>query len=91
MLHAMIRPVEEFKTEVKGEGLEEIYERLEEARPEGFDLILAPVAMAKGETAITAVGSFAKRDGLRVIEADNMVALRALLPEGWQMLNVYKD
>ncbi|EQM81796.1 MULTISPECIES: hypothetical protein [Microbacterium] len=33
-------------------------------------------------------GKFQRRDGLREIEAENMDALIALVPEGWQLLSV---
>lgn len=91
MLHATIRRVETFEIDVKGEGLPAVHEALDAARPEGFVLAKAPVAMAKGETAITAHGTFVRRDGLREISAETFDELRALVPEGWQMLGVIRD
>ncbi|WP_053352237.1 hypothetical protein [Leucobacter musarum] len=91
MLHATIRQIELVQAEVTGEGLPEVQEKLAAARPEGFDLILAPVAMLKGQTAISAVGTYARRDGLREIEAETLDQLRAQVPDGWQLLNVRRD
>lgn len=91
MLRAQIRSTETRTVDVKGEGLEEIYAALSEARPDGYDLAKAPVAMGAGETAITANGTFVRRDSLRDIEAETMGELHGLVPEGWQMLYVLRD
>ncbi|UOQ58541.1 hypothetical protein MUN78_06885 [Leucobacter allii] len=91
MLRATIRQIETTTTEVKGEGLEDVREQLENQRPAGFALISAPVSMAKGETAITATGTYARRDGLQEITGETMAELRALVPAGWQMLSVIRD
>ena len=90
MLHATIRPVEKYETEVTGESLEQIQEQLEAGCPEGFHLVQAPVAMAKASTVITAKASYMRRDSLREIEAETMPELEALVPEGWQMLFVLR-
>ena len=86
MLHATIRQVEKHETEVAGESLEEIQEQLAANCPEGFELVEAPVAMAKASTQITAKATYMRRNNLREIQAETMPDLEALVPEGWQML-----
>ncbi|WP_053386982.1 hypothetical protein [Leucobacter japonicus] len=88
MLIATIRKLETVTVEVAGEGLPEIQELLEQHRPEGFDLTSAPVAMLKGQTAITATGTYSKRDGLQEIEGADLADVRSKVPDGWQILNV---
>ncbi|MBL3686792.1 hypothetical protein D3248_07490 [Leucobacter zeae] len=91
MLRATIRLDEQLQVDVEGESLESIHEQLLAARPEGFDLTLAPVAMAKASTLISATGTFVRRDTTREIEAESMEALRAQVPEGWRLLHVIRD
>ncbi|QAB18808.1 hypothetical protein Leucomu_13600 [Leucobacter muris] len=88
MLLTTIRQVESVAIEVKGEGLPEVQEQLEKNRPEGFVLVQAPVTMKKGETAITALGTYARRDATREVEGSSYAELRAAAPAGWQMLSV---
>jgi len=91
MLRATIRLEEELQVDVQGESLESIHEQLAAARPEGFDLTLAPVAMAKASTLISARGTFVRRDTTREIQAETMDELRAQVPEGWRLLHVIRD
>ena len=88
MFTGTIRPVETVTIEVEGHSLAEIQEALAKQTPDGFELTDAPVRMAKGTTLISAVGKFARRDGTREIEADDIAALRAKVPEGWQLLTI---
>ena len=88
MLIGLMRPVETQSFDVQGASLEEIHDNLMAHRPEGFDLISAPVVMAKRDTTINATGTFARRDQVTEIEADDLTALRAKVPEGWQLLSV---
>ena len=88
MLTATIRRVETVTVEVAGEGLDAVKAQLEAARPAGFDLVSAPVAMRAGTTALTATGVFARRDEVGEIEAETMDDLRKLIPEDWQMISV---
>lgn len=88
MLTATIRRVETLSVDVAGEGLEAVQAELEAARPAGFDLVQAPVAMQKGKTAITARGTYERRDEMQEIEAPSYAELRAAVPAGWQMLSV---
>jgi hypothetical protein len=88
MLYATIRLAETHQVTVEGESLGEIQQHLREKCPDGFVLTLAPVSMAKASTAITATGTYARRDEVQEIEAPSYAELRAAVPEGWQMLSV---
>ncbi|WP_217177018.1 hypothetical protein [Streptomyces sp. AC495_CC817] len=88
MLIGLMRPVETASFPVEGASLEEIQTRLEEHRPEGFDLVSSPVEMIKGAAVLKATGTFARRDQVTEIEADDLDALQAKVPEGWQLLSV---
>lgn len=44
--------------------------------------------MAKKDTTMTAEGTIAGRDGVTEIQADDMAALQAKVPEGYQLLSV---
>ncbi|WP_243229192.1 hypothetical protein [Microbacterium sp. CIAB417] len=83
-----MRPVETTSVPVEAADLAGVQEQLAAHRPDGFDLISAPVEMIKGAAVLKAVGTFARRDQVTEIEADDMAALRAKVPEGWQLLNV---
>ncbi|KAA9135220.1 hypothetical protein [Microbacterium caowuchunii] len=86
MLIGLIRPIETRTVEVKGEGLRAIAEQL--AAPEGWELVSAPALPAKGTTELHATATFARRDGLQQIEAEDRDALLAKVPEGWQLLSI---
>lgn len=83
-----MRPVETTSVPVEGASLEEIQQRLEAHRPAGFDLISSPVEMIKGAAVLKSVGTFARRDQVTEIEGDDIAALQAKVPEGWQLLNI---
>ena len=91
MLRATIRSTETRTTEVEGEGVEEIHALLDAQRPEGFELIIAPVTMSKASKTITATGTYERRDGVQMIEGETMDDLRSQVPEGWRMLHVIRD
>lgn len=88
MLTGTIRPIEARTVTVEGESLAEITTILTEQTAPGWELTAAPVAMAKGTTTMTATAVFERRDGLRDIEADDMPALEAKVPDGWLLLSV---
>ncbi len=88
MLRATIRLVETVELEASGESLEEVHAQLEANRPEGFDLVKAPVKMGKTGGVITATGTYQRRDQRQEIEAPTMAELNALVPDGWMMLHV---
>ena len=83
-----MRPVETQSFPVESPDLAGIQTQLDELRPEGFDLVSSPVEMIKGAAVLKAVGTFARRDPVTEVEADDMESLRAKIPEGWQLLNV---
>lgn len=85
-MRAFIRKVEHITVEVAGAGLPEIAAELQKLRPEGFDLVSSPVTMKAGSTALSAVGTFARRDEVREIEGTNRAELLAAVPDGWQLL-----
>lgn len=87
-MRAMIRRIETQQVEVSGEGLPDVQAQLEAATPAGFDLVSAPVAMKSGSTAISATGTYERRDEVREIEGATMHDLRAQTPEGWKMMYV---
>ncbi|MEN0021975.1 MAG: hypothetical protein AAGC61_01750 [Microbacterium sp.] len=88
MLVAMIRPIEKTTADVIGTTLEDVITQLDAQSRPGFDLVSAPVRMLKGEAKMEATGTFSRVDGVREIEADDMPALQAKVPEGWRMLSV---
>ncbi|WP_298040802.1 hypothetical protein [uncultured Microbacterium sp.] len=88
MLIGLMRPVEVQTFDVESADLAGVQNQLEALRPEGFDLISAPVRMIKGAPVLEATGTFARRDGIREIEGDDMDALLAQVPDGWQLLSV---
>ncbi len=88
MLIGVIRPVESQTATVQAEELDEIQDLLAARTPDGWQLAAAPVAMAKKDTILTAEGTIVRRDGVREIEADDMAALEAKVPEGYALLSV---
>lgn len=88
MLIGLMRPVEVQSVSLEGTDLADIQSQLEAQRPEGFDLVSSPVEMIKGAAVLKAVGTFARRDQVTEVEADDMDALLAKVPDGWQLLNV---
>lgn len=87
-MRAMIRRIETQQIDVSGEGLPEVQAQLAAATPAGFDLVSAPVKMKSGSTAISAIGTYERRDETREIEGETMDQLRAQTPEGWRILYV---
>jgi hypothetical protein len=88
VLIGLMRPVETTSVAIEATDLADVQTQLEAQRPDGFDLISSPVEMIKGAAVLKAVGTFARRDQVTEIEADDMAALEAKVPEGWQLLNV---
>lgn len=90
MLVATIRPAESRTVTVEGESIPELRADLKAQTPPGWDLVDAPVTMKAGGVR-TIEARYQRRDGVREIEADDMVALAAKVPDGWQMLSVIRN
>ena len=88
MLIGLIRPLESKTFTVQGLELDEVQDLITAQSPEGWETASAPVAMAKKDTILTATATVVRRDGLREIEAEDMDAMHALVPEGYQLLSV---
>ncbi|MFL1999510.1 hypothetical protein [Microbacterium sp. A1-JK] len=88
MLIGTIRPVETRTFDVEGKSLDDIQEKLEALRPEGFDLVKSTAHPVKGTMLLSSVGTFARRDGAREIEADNRATLDAKVPDGYELLTL---
>lgn len=88
MLIGLMRPVESRSVDVEAADLAGVQQQLAGHRPEGFDLVSAPVEMIKGAAVLKATGTFHRRDQVTEVQADDMDALHAKVPEGWQLLNV---
>lgn len=88
MLIALVRPTETVTVDVVGTTLEDVTAQLEARKQPGFDLVSAPVRMLKGEAKMEAMGTFKRVDGVREVEAGDMGALTAKVPDGWEILSV---
>lgn len=88
MLIGMIRPRGTQTADVTGTSLEDVQQQLGELAPAGYELVNAPATMIKGAPLIKTTGTFERRDEVTEIEADDMDALEAKVPEGWQLLSV---
>lgn len=88
MLIGLIRPLETHTVTLKGEDLADVRGQLTAQAPAGWDLVSAMATMEKAGAERSVEGKFERRDGMREIEADDMTALQALVPEGWRMLSV---
>lgn len=88
MLIGLIRPLESQTFTVQGRELDEIQDLITAQAPAGWETASAPVAMAKKDTILTATATVVRRDGLQEIEAETFDELRALVPDGYQLLSV---
>lgn len=88
MLIGLIRSTETRTVELEGESLQDIREKAAAATPAGWELLSAPVRMRKGSTILDATATIARRDQTREIEADDMPALQAKIPDGTQLVHV---
>lgn len=87
MLIGLIRPVESRNITVEGTDIPELRARLLAQAPDGWELVAAPVTMKSGGIRILQ-GRIQRFDGIREIEAEDMDALTAQVPEGAQLLSV---
>lgn len=88
VLTGIIRPTDTRTLEVQGHSLAEITDTLHAQTPAGWELTDMPVRMENGTTLLTATAIFARRDGQETIEAADMTALRAKVPDGYTLVNV---
>lgn len=88
MLSAVIRPIETVTIELVGESLEDLQQQIAAKTPHGFHIASAPARMIKGSTSIETTATFRRVDSEREIEAVDMDALAAQVPDGWRMLSV---
>lgn len=88
MLIGLMRPRQTRTFDVEAADLAGVQTQLAAQRPDGFDLVSAPVKMIKGAAVLKATGTFHSRDRIEQIEAEDMDALHAKVPDGWQLLNV---
>lgn len=88
MLIGRIRDARTVTVDVEGDSLEEITKQLAERAPEGFELVSAPARMRKGSITLDTTGTFQARGVVQEIEGPDIDALRAQVPEGWQLLSV---
>lgn len=90
MLFALIRPAELRTATVEGTELPELRQQLTDGLPEGWDMVSAHVEMKPGGIRVVE-GRFRRRDEPSEIEAEDMDALQAKVPEGWQLLSVRRS
>ncbi|ALJ22031.1 hypothetical protein [Microbacterium sp. No. 7] len=90
MLIGRIRPVEIHALTLEGVDAADIRAQAEAATPAGWELVAMPVVPVKGSPRMSAAVVFARRDGVKDIEADTMPALEARVPEGWELLSVQR-
>lgn len=88
MLIGLLRPTETRTVELEGESLADVAGKAAAETPAGWELLSAPVRMRKGSTILDATATIARRDQTREIEADDMTALRAKVPDGAQLVHV---
>jgi hypothetical protein len=89
MLIGLIRPIETHTVTLKGEDLADVRAQLVAQAPQGWELVSAMPTMTNGTPVRSVEGRYERRDGQREIEAADMAALEAQVPEGWRMLSVY--
>lgn len=90
MLFALIRPAETRTATAEGTELPELRQQLVEQSPPGWEMVSAHVEMKPGGIRIVE-GRFRRRDQPQEIEAEDMAALEAKVPDGWEMLSVRRS
>lgn len=86
MLTGRIRSTQTRTVQAEADTLLDLKRKLARDAPAGFELVKAPVKMDHGT--LKCVATFAARGDVREIEAEDFPALRAKVPEGWQLLSV---
>ncbi|GAA5198468.1 hypothetical protein [Microbacterium jejuense] len=88
MLIGTIRPVETRTIEVEGDSLAALQAAVDAQLPDGWVATNVPAAMPKGSQLLTSTATITRMDGTQEIEADDMTALEAKVPDGWKLLSV---
>jgi len=88
VLIGVIRPTETRDLEAAGASLEAIASAFQAQVPEGWQLTHQSVTMPKGSSALTATGRMARWGELREVQAPDLDALHAAVPDGWALMSV---
>ena len=88
MLIGLIRGTRTVTVEVEGDSLEQVQEKLAAAAPAGYELVSSPARMRKGSITLDTTGTFEERGALQEVEGPDLDAIRAQVPDGWQLLSV---
>lgn len=88
MLSGRIRPVETRELTVEAPTIDEATQKVHAEVPDGWALTDSAATMPKASTMITMNAKMARRDGVEEIEAEDLDALQAKVPDGWQLLHV---
>ena len=88
VLIGLMRPRDPQSLSVEGDSLAQVRDRVDALTPAGYQATSMPVRMTNGTINLTATATIERRDGLEEISDDNMPALRAKIPDGWQLLSV---
>lgn len=59
--------------------------------PDGWEITAMPVAMTKSETTLTCEATITRRDGLTTVSGEDLDAVRAQMPEGYELLSVVRE
>lgn len=90
MLTGRIRPVETRTEEVTGASLDVVNEMANAQQPAGWELVSC-VPSSTSQDSITAIATYAVREPIREVEGTDLDALRAKVPDGWELLSVTSD
>lgn len=88
MLTGRIRPAETRELTLEAPTIAQARKQAESQVPDGWVITDAEPSMPKASVMITLHVTMARRDGATDVEAEDLDALRAKVPEGWQLLSV---
>ncbi len=89
MFFALIRPAETYTATVEGTDIPVLRAQLVAEAPADWEMVSAHVTMQPGGIR-TLEGRFERRDPPTQIEAPDMTAIEAQVPEGWKLLSVWR-
>ena len=87
MLVALIRPVESRTVDVSGVSGAALDAAVRAVLPAGWDVAQVPARLDQATGGFTATAKMVRRDGVREVDADDMPALVAKVPVGWEMVS----